>query len=149
MAQQKQEQEHPQPHNPRSLGSRIVSLPNSFRNGDIEQWLKKFDLCADANGWSTEDGGTKQEILPTYLKGRAWVVYDRLTAEQKDTYAHLSTALKVVFSPPTTERQRLSTRQFQDRNWKAVSPWKSTQESLRDRLTKRTRNCQPLFGNSS
>ena len=122
MAQQGQEQEHQQPHNPRSLGSRIVSLPDSFSDGDIEQWLKKFDLCADANGWNTEDGGTKQKILPTYLKGRAWVVYDRLTAEQKDTYAHLCTALKGVFSPPTAERRRLSTRQFKDRNWKAGEP---------------------------
>ena len=70
MAQQGQEQEHQQLQDPRSLGSRIVSLPDSFSDGDIEQWLK-FDLCADGNGWNTEDGGTKQQILPTCLKGRA------------------------------------------------------------------------------
>ena len=84
----------------------------------------------DANGWNTEDGGTKQKILPTYLKGRAWVVCDRLTAEQKDTYAHLCTALKGVFSPPTAERRRLSTLPFKDRNWKAGEPMEVYAEQL-------------------
>ena len=34
-------------------GSRIVSLPDSFSDGNVEQWLKKFTLFADANGGKT------------------------------------------------------------------------------------------------
>ena len=116
MAQEGQQQ------NPPVLGSRIVALPESFDDGDVEKWLKKFDLCADANGWNTENGETKRKILPTYLKGRAWVLFDRLTAEQKDTYTHLSDALKSVFSPATTERRRLAVCQFKDRDWKSGEP---------------------------
>ena len=64
----------------RARGSRIVSLPDSFSDGDVEQWLKKFTLCADANGW--QDDEKKKKILPTYLNGRAWIVYDRLPEDK-------------------------------------------------------------------
>ena len=108
--------------NPRVLASRIVSLPESFDEGDVEQRLKKFDLCADANGRNTEDGEMKRKIMPTYLKGRAWVVFDRLTAAQKYTYAHFTDALKDVFSHATAEKRRLATPQFKDRDWKPGEP---------------------------
>lgn len=103
------------------LAGRTVSVQEAISNEDIEQWLKKFALCAEANGWHTEDGDVEKKIFLTYPKGRAWVVYDRLAAEQKDTYDHLCVALKNVFSPPTAERRRLATSQFQDRCLKTES----------------------------
>ena len=50
----------------RVLGSRIVSVPEPFSHGDIAQWLKKSALCADANGWHTED---KEEDSPYVSEG--------------------------------------------------------------------------------
>ena len=72
-------------------GLRILAVPEKFADGDVELWLERFALCAAANSWNAD---AKAKILPTYLKGRAYAVYRRLTAEQKASYDVLATALK-------------------------------------------------------
>ena len=95
---------------------RIVAYPEAFADGDVERWLRHFDTCATANGWGD---ATKGRVAPTYLKGRAWTVYERLTVADAGTYPALSEALKRVFSPNTAERRRLARKQFHDRVWRS------------------------------
>ena len=70
-------------------------------------------MCAAANSWNAD---AKAKILPTYLKGLAYAVYHRLTAEQKASYDVLATVLKETFLPGTGERRRLARTQFSERS---------------------------------
>ncbi|KAF4759117.1 paraneoplastic Ma antigen, partial [Perkinsus olseni] len=53
---------------------------------DFEQWVRKYQACAKANKWSDED---KLRHLPPLLKGDAWIIYDELDEEEKDTLEKL------------------------------------------------------------
>lgn len=57
-----------------------VALPESFSDGDIEFWLRKYELCSEANEWK-EDIMLKR--LPTLLCGKAFAVFERLEGERK------------------------------------------------------------------
>ena len=113
--------------------SRILAVPEKFADGDVELWLERFALCAAANSWNAD---AKVKILPTYLKGRAYAVYRRLTAEQKASYDVLATALKETFLPGTGERRRLARRQFSERSLRdgeALEVYARELEDLLDR----------------
>ena len=88
-----------------------MAYPEAFADGDVERWLRHFDTCAVANGWGAD---TKHRVAPTYLKGQAWTVYERLTNDDKVSYQVLSEALKRVFTPNTAKRRRLARKQFHD-----------------------------------
>ena len=45
-----------------------VALPKPFQNGDVVEWIQKFEICANANEWTEEVRGKK---LPTLLEGEA------------------------------------------------------------------------------
>ncbi|KAF4716660.1 paraneoplastic Ma antigen, partial [Perkinsus olseni] len=53
---------------------------------DFEQWVKKFKACSLANQWQEAD---QLRHLPTLLRGDAWIQYDDLNDDQKDTMDHL------------------------------------------------------------
>jgi hypothetical protein len=57
-----------------------VALAESFSDGDIEFWLRKYELCSEANEWK-EDIMLKR--LPTLLCGKAFAVFERLEGERK------------------------------------------------------------------
>ena len=58
-----------------AAGYRQLCLPKPFGFGDVETWLRRFNLCAEANRWAAED---KLLRLQTFLCGRAFAVYERL-----------------------------------------------------------------------
>ena len=76
------------------------ALPNKFDDGDVVSWLDSFDVCAAANGWNND---TRLRRIPTLLVGRAFAIFQRLAAGQKDTLAPLREALVAAFLP---EEQR-------------------------------------------
>ena len=128
MAQQG-EQEQPLGQNRQQqppLGYRQLCLPEAFADGDIAIWIRRFDICAAANRWGDDD---KLLRLPTLLQGRAFAVYERLAADQKDTYARLTNSLERAFEPHTEERKRLATRQFAARS---LQPGEDLEVFLRD-----------------
>lgn len=77
--------------------STIIAVPESFKGDqDFDTWIKRFEVCATANGWNA----TRQlAILPAKLTGRAFHVYEDLNEDQTDTYDHLKAALKEKFTP--------------------------------------------------
>jgi hypothetical protein len=87
----------------------LVSVPDKFEDGDLELWLKRFKLCASANGW---DGGKQMAYLPTFLRGRAFAVYERLSGDDLATVQSLEAALRKAFVPKTEESRRLAHSQL-------------------------------------
>ena len=54
-------------------------IPERFHSGDFAGWLRDFDCCATANGWSTEDKGLRIKHMTT-------VTYRELLKEQRTCY---------------------------------------------------------------
>ena len=79
--------------------STSVALPEVFSDGDIVLWLRKFELCATANDWKDAD---MLKRLPTLLSGKAFAVFERLSAEEKGDYKTLTKALSTAFGGDTT-----------------------------------------------
>ena len=92
-------------------GRTLMSVPDKFDDGDLELWLKCFSMCASANGW---DNAKKLLYLPTFLRGRAFAVYERLSDADRGTSAALEVALK-VFTPGMEESRRLAHSQLASR----------------------------------
>ncbi|KFD49261.1 hypothetical protein M513_09813 [Trichuris suis] len=78
-----------------------VSLPRPFENGSFTEWLLKFDLCANANGW---DDAVKRLKLPTLLEGEAFLVYRSVSPDNCKSYRELVEALKSALRPVGTMR---------------------------------------------
>ncbi|CAB4038951.1 Retrovirus-related Pol poly from transposon, partial [Paramuricea clavata] len=76
-----------------------VALPETFSDGDIVLWLRKFELCSTANDWKDTD---MLKRLPTLLSGKAFAVFERLAAEAKEDYKTLTKALTAAFGGDTT-----------------------------------------------
>ena len=76
-----------------------VALPESFSDGDIEFWLRKYELCSEANEWK-EDIMLKR--LPTLLCGKAFAVFERLEGEQKASFKNEREALVAAFGGDAT-----------------------------------------------
>ncbi|KAF4649650.1 paraneoplastic Ma antigen, partial [Perkinsus chesapeaki] len=53
---------------------------------DFDQWVRKFQTCAQANGWNDAE---QLKHLPPLLHGDAWIIYDDLANNEKDTFAHM------------------------------------------------------------
>jgi hypothetical protein len=54
------------------VGMQAVSLPRHFSDGDLSEWLDRFETCAAANNW---DAANQLARLPTFLEGRAYNLY--------------------------------------------------------------------------
>ena len=78
----------------------VLLFPDSFSDGDIEFWLWKYELCAEANEWK-EDIMLKR--LPTLLCGKAFAVFERLKGEQKASFKNVREALVAAFGGDATE----------------------------------------------
>ena len=96
-----------------STGSGII-LPVSLQDDNARSWFKWFEVCYAANSWND---AKRLVSLPILLKGRAWAIYEVLTEEQTDTYAHLKEALLSRLSPDTDEdcvcaQEQLAQRKF-------------------------------------
>jgi hypothetical protein len=75
-----------------------VALPESFSDGDIEFWLRKYELCSEANEW--KDDMLKR--LPTLLCGKAFAVFERLEGEQKASFKNVCEAHVAAFGGDAT-----------------------------------------------
>ena len=101
--------------------------PEKFESGDIVLWLRQFDTCALANGWSDTD---KLRKLPAFLRGRAATYYYALRHYQKGTYSALAKNLTESLCPQAerenffAEFERRTLRQGEN---PAVFLWELTQ----------------------
>lgn len=86
-------------------------IPDKFDSGDFVSWLRDFECCATANGWSAD---AKLSKLPAFLRGQAASYFHALADDQKDTFAHLTAALRNVFCPLVAREQHY--RDFEQRS---------------------------------
>ena len=87
-----------------------VSLPKTFSGGDWNEWLLRFDICAEANGWKNDVRVVK---LPTLLEGEALAVFTEIGENERKDYHKVTDALKGAFHP--TESQFSVLKQFEKR----------------------------------
>ena len=85
------------------VGLQAVSLPSHFSDGDLSQWLDRFETCASANNWTPEQ---RLARLPTFLEGRAYNLYRKLQAGKRDNLDNLSTNLIKLYYPPEARETR-------------------------------------------
>ena len=78
-------------------------LPDKYDGQrDFRQWLRHFDSCGEASGWTE---GERLRKLPAFLRGRASTYFYALTTEQKADYATLKTSLQASLCPQA-EREK-------------------------------------------
>ena len=63
------------------MADRHVSLPKSIVTG--EQWLTRFEICNNANGWNNEKIAVK---LPTLLEEEDLALWLELSEEEQKDY---------------------------------------------------------------
>ena len=118
----------------RESGKAVVK-PQSFANGDIEDWIQHYELCCRANRWEANDG-LKLLTMATHFRGRALAVYSRLRDADKATYPALKTAMIRAFAPDTAERRRLAHQQYVSRRWKSGESMEECARALERLLDK-------------
>ena len=79
------------------VGLQTMSLPSHFSDGDLAQWLERFETCAAANNWNPDQQLAR---LPTFLDGRAYTLFRRLRPGQRDSFAHHRENLLDLFYRP-------------------------------------------------
>ena len=113
------------------MAERFTSIPRVFGNGDIEEWLQRYEICASANGWKEEEKALR---MPTLLEKEAFAVYLELDEGIKKDYKEIKQALLHYFQPPET--RFIVLHEFESRK---LLPGESPQEflhSLKQLLTK-------------
>ena len=79
--------------------SRSNILPDRYDGqGNFRHWLRHFDACGDANGWSDAE---KLRKLPAFLRGRAATHLYSLTSAQCQSYANLKQSLQASPALPS------------------------------------------------
>ncbi|VDP87848.1 unnamed protein product [Echinostoma caproni] len=74
-----------------------IPWPNVFADGDVEKWIRDFELNASCNG--IKGSVHLVTALGALLTGRARAVYDlNLESNQALDYEHLKAALVAEFS---------------------------------------------------
>jgi hypothetical protein len=71
---------HPVPQ-VQQVNPNTIAVPTPFSTGDLHEWLDRFVVCADANGWNEQQ---RLQRLPPYLTGQANIVYRRLQPGDRD-----------------------------------------------------------------
>ena len=75
---------------------KFSDMVGQFRgNEDFSEWLKKFELVLTLQGMTS----SFEKVLPLFLTGEAFAVYDGLTDKEKNDYEALKSALTKAFSP--------------------------------------------------
>ena len=87
-----------------------VSLPKAFSGGDWNEWLLRFDICAEANGWKNDVRVVK---LPTLLEGEALAVFTEIRENERKDYLNVTDALKRAFHMHPTKSQFSVLKQFE------------------------------------
>ena len=91
--------------------SRSNILPDRYDGqGNFRNWLRHFDACGDASGWSD---GEKLRKLPAFLRGRAATHFYSLTDPQCADYATLKKNLQASLCPPVERESNY--RKFESR----------------------------------
>ena len=86
-------------------------LPDRYDGqGDFRNWLRHFDACGDASGWSDSE---KLRKLPAFLRGRAATHFYSLTDPQCADYATLKRNLQAPLCPPVERESNY--RKFESR----------------------------------
>ena len=80
----------------------ITVVPEKFECGDFLRWPRDFECCASAKGWDAEK---KLTVLPPFLQGQASSYFYVLKDDEKDSYTHLTSALRKCFCPKVTREQ--------------------------------------------
>jgi hypothetical protein len=104
--------------------------PDTFEEGNLRQYLEKFEMVAKANQW-TED--IKCLRLPLYLKGRASIIYRQLPAASTPNWTMLSATFVELFHPP--EERLIWLKKFHERVARPHEPLESLAEELKTSLT--------------
>eukprot|EP00731_Ephydatia_muelleri_P021178 Em0013g905a len=60
-----------------------TSLPKPFASGNVREWLTRFDICSDANGWDEKVRAVK---LPTLLEGEALATWLDFSDDERKNY---------------------------------------------------------------
>lgn len=93
----------------------ITSLPEKFDGEkDFYLWLRHYEVCATANNWSEDQ---RLLFLPTFLKDRAFAIYDELPVAARGNFQDVCAGLGVHFSPP--ERKRVFMAEYCSRKQRA------------------------------
>ena len=88
-----------------------MALPKTIKDGDeLDEWLVKFDICANSNGW---DNDKKASKIPTFLEGEVLVAYLEMADEDNTDYSTLVRALRAEFRTKETRFQLM--REFERR----------------------------------
>lgn len=92
------------------MADRHIVTPNPFKEGDVTEWLQKFEICARANGWNA---GVKAAKIPTLFEGLALMTYLEMSEDDKTDYDKIVLALTNEFVPAEARVQSL--REFETR----------------------------------
>lgn len=77
-----------------TISTKMSDVVGQFRGeGDFSEWLKKFELVLDLQGITEAE-----KVLPLFLTGEAFSVYDGLKEKDKKDYSELKSALTRAFS---------------------------------------------------
>ncbi len=82
--------------------NQLSVLPDKFSSGDFVAWLRSYECCATANGWSAD---ARFKKLPAFLRGQASSYYFSLADEEKDTYQNLTDSLRKLLCPVGAREQ--------------------------------------------
>ena len=73
-----------------------MSVPKPFSDGDVREWLQRFEICSKSNGWSAATQALK---LPTLLEGEALAIWLELDAEEQEDFKSAKEALIQRMTP--------------------------------------------------
>ena len=83
-----------------NITSAHTSLPKPFASENIREWLTRFDICSDANGW---DENVRAVKLPTLLEGEleALVTWLDISGDERKDYGIVKEKLTTVMVSTT------------------------------------------------
>ena len=67
---------------------------DKFDDGDVDDFIKHFEICALANGWDDEK---RALMIATCLKGEALEVYKTIGAEEEKKFVMVKGTLQNAF----------------------------------------------------
>lgn len=78
------------------MAEKHISLPKPYSGGDFSEWIQRFEICCDANGW---DADKQLKKLPTLLEGEALAVWLEAADDERGSYDIIKKKLIVTLNP--------------------------------------------------